>query len=431
MAEPTEGKVAARVAALERAHGIEVVTASIAKADVYPELPWRAGALAASLTALCVAIGDVLRPDWATSTTLLVSLATVMIVGAGVSLLTIFSPALARLFLSRTRAEVEVRQFAHAFFLERQLFRTRRRLGVLLLIARFEHRVEVVADVGYEGRSPRRVGQHHPADAAAAARGPGRRRAGRGARRARRAALVARLRRRRTRAQRASRRDDARGRGRPMIAIVRPFRVVALAALLLAPLAALAADVPYLTGRVVDNANILSAGAKQKIAQIAEAREKASGDQVVVLTMPSLEGESIEGYATRVFDAWKLGQKGKDNGVLVIVAPSDRKMRIEVGYGLEGTLTDAAASRIVREAMTPRFKQNDFDGGVTAACRRSSTRSRARATGRRPGRRRPRRRRRQPSPASRRSTRSCRRGRCASCSARSSSGSSGSSPSSA
>ena len=151
-----------------------------------------------------------------------------------------------------------------------------------------------------------------------------------------------------------------------MIAIVRPFRVVALAALLLAPPAALAADVPYLTGRVVDNANILSAGAKQKIAQLAEARETAAGDQVVVLTMPSLEGESIEGYATRVFDGWKLGQKGKDNGVLVIVAPTDHKMRIEVGYGLEGTLTDATASRIVREAMTPRFKQNDFDGGVTA-----------------------------------------------------------------
>ena len=151
MATP-EGRVAARVVALERAHGIEVVTASIAKADVYPELPWRAGALAASMTALCVAIGDVLRPDWVTSTTLLISLATVMIVGAGVSLLTIFSAPFARLFLSRARAEVEVRQFAHAFFLERQLFRTRRRLGVLLLIARFEHRVEVVADVGYEGR---------------------------------------------------------------------------------------------------------------------------------------------------------------------------------------------------------------------------------------------------------------------------------------
>ena len=147
-----EGRVAARVAALERAHGIEVATASIAKADIYPELPWRAGALAASITALVVAIGDVLRPDWVTSTTLLVSLATVMIVGAGVSLLTIFAAPFARLFLSRARAEVEVRQFAHAFFLERQLFRTRKRIGVLILIARFERRVEVVADIGYEGR---------------------------------------------------------------------------------------------------------------------------------------------------------------------------------------------------------------------------------------------------------------------------------------
>ena len=125
-------RVAARVAALERAHGVEVVTASIAKADVYPELPWRAGALMASLTALGVAIGDVLRPDWVTSTTLLLALATVMIVGAGVALLAIFVPAFARLFLSRARAEVEVRQFAHAFFLERQLFRTTRRLGILI-----------------------------------------------------------------------------------------------------------------------------------------------------------------------------------------------------------------------------------------------------------------------------------------------------------
>lgn len=152
MTGETPGRVAARVAALEKAHGVEVVTASIAKADVYPELPWRAGALAASLTALCVAIGDVLRPDWVTSTTLLVSLATVMIVGAGVALLAIFWPPFARLFLSRARAEVEVRQFAHAFFLERQLFRTTRRLGILILVARFEHRVELVADIGYDGR---------------------------------------------------------------------------------------------------------------------------------------------------------------------------------------------------------------------------------------------------------------------------------------
>ena len=83
-----------------------------------------------------------------------------------------------------------------------------------------------------------------------------------------------------------------------------------------------------------------------------------------MLTVKSLDGESVEDFAVRVFEAWKLGQKGKDNGVLVIVAPNDRRMRIEVGYGLEGTLTDAAAARIIRDRITPRFKANDYDGGV-------------------------------------------------------------------
>jgi uncharacterized protein len=127
----------------------------------------------------------------------------------------------------------------------------------------------------------------------------------------------------------------------------------------------LGADVPFLTGRVVDEANVLSAGAKEKVSQLSAQREQASGDQIVVLTVRSLD-ESIEGYATKVFEAWKLGQKGKDNGVLVIVAPNDRKMRIEVGYGLEGTLTDAASARIIREAMTPQFKGGNYDAGVVA-----------------------------------------------------------------
>ena len=161
-----------------------------------------------------------------------------------------------------------------------------------------------------------------------------------------------------------------------MSAIAMRAFALALASVLLVP-AARAADVPYLTGRVVDNANILSAGAKQKIAQLSEAREKATGDQIAVLTMPSLEGESIEGYATRVFDAWKLGQKGKDNGVLVIVAPSDRKMRIEVGYGLEGTLTDATSSRIIpRPAVPPSCavapRSATSKGNPTFSCRRTS-----------------------------------------------------------
>jgi len=81
--------------------------------------------------------------------------------------------------------------------------------------------------------------------------------------------------------------------------------------------------------------------------------------------VPSIGGESIEEFATRVFDNWKLGQKAKDNGVLVIVVPQDRKMRIEVGYGLEGTLPDVAASRIIRNVMTPAFKAGDYDRGVS------------------------------------------------------------------
>jgi uncharacterized protein len=140
--------------------------------------------------------------------------------------------------------------------------------------------------------------------------------------------------------------------------------LVALAACVALALPALAADVPFLTGRIVDEANILSAGVEQNLSQMSEKHEQATGNQVVVLTLPSLEGESIEGFATRVFDAWKLGQKGKDNGVLVIVAPNDRKMRIEVGYGLEGTLTDAGASRIIREAMTPQFKSGNYEAGI-------------------------------------------------------------------
>ena len=152
MNAPGSSTVAARVAALERARGVEVVTVAVARADHYPESPWRAGALAASIAALVVAIGDVLRPDWATSTTLLLALAAVLLSGAGAALATMVVRPFARLFLSRLRAEAETRQYAHAYFLDRQLFRTRRRNGILILVARFEHRVELVADIGFDGR---------------------------------------------------------------------------------------------------------------------------------------------------------------------------------------------------------------------------------------------------------------------------------------
>lgn len=136
--------------------------------------------------------------------------------------------------------------------------------------------------------------------------------------------------------------------------------------LLLACLRAFAADVPYLSGRITDNAEVLGAGTKQRLNALLKAHELETGNQIAVLTVNSLEGESVEEYAHTVFNAWKLGQKGQDNGVLVLVAPSERRMRIEVGYGLEGTLTDVAASRIIRNVMTPRFKDGDFDAGIEA-----------------------------------------------------------------
>jgi uncharacterized protein len=141
-------------------------------------------------------------------------------------------------------------------------------------------------------------------------------------------------------------------------------RIALFLAACLVALTAGAADVPYLSGRVVDNAELLGAGTKRRLDERLKAHEAETGNQIVVLTVPSLGGESVEAYAEQVFNAWKLGQKGRDNGVLVLVAPEERRMRIEVGYGLEGTLTDVAASRIIRNVMTPRFKEGDFEAGI-------------------------------------------------------------------
>ena len=147
-----------------------------------------------------------------------------------------------------------------------------------------------------------------------------------------------------------------------MTRLVPRMLLLVLAATLALPVPA--ADVPYLTGRVVDNAEILKPETRERIGAVAKAHEDKTTDQIAVLTVPTLGGESVEEFANRVFAAWKLGQKGKDNGVLVVVAPQDRKLRIEVGYGLEGSLTDVAASRIIRNVMTPAFKSGDFDRGI-------------------------------------------------------------------
>jgi uncharacterized protein len=143
-------------------------------------------------------------------------------------------------------------------------------------------------------------------------------------------------------------------------------RLILIAAILSAAMIAFGADVPFLAGRVTDNAEILSPGMRSSLTEKLKSHEDRIGNQIAVLTVPTLGGESIEEYAVAVFAAWKLGKKGKDNGVLIIVVPNERRMRIEVGYGLEGTLTDGAAGRIIRNAMAPRFKAGDYDGGVEA-----------------------------------------------------------------
>jgi uncharacterized protein len=144
---------------------------------------------------------------------------------------------------------------------------------------------------------------------------------------------------------------------------VRAFLVVLF---VLLPLAATAKDIPPLTGRIVDQANLLTADQKQRIEAKLAAFEKETTDQVAVLTLDSLDGEAIEDYANKVGRAWALGQKGKDNGVLLLVAKQDRKMRIEVGYGLEGALPDALAHRIQEEEILPRFRNGDYAGGIEA-----------------------------------------------------------------
>ena len=126
-----------------------------------------------------------------------------------------------------------------------------------------------------------------------------------------------------------------------------------------------AADIPYLTGRVTDNAQILSESTRQMLTEILKGHENRTTNQVAVLTVPTINGESIEEYAVEVFEAWKLGQEGRDNGILIVVVPDDRRMRIEVGYGLEATLTDGTAGQIVHAIMTPRFKDGDYNGGIT------------------------------------------------------------------
>ena len=145
------------------------------------------------------------------------------------------------------------------------------------------------------------------------------------------------------------------------------LRTVVVGSMMIVAATAAALEVPYLAGRVNDLAGLLSEGAEARLEEKLGRLEEQTGAQVAVLTIPSLEGDPIEDFSIRVVETWKLGREGEDDGVLVLIARDDRRMRIEVGYGLEGVLTDAQSRRIIDAVMTPRFRAGDFDGGVEAA----------------------------------------------------------------
>ena len=126
------------------------------------------------------------------------------------------------------------------------------------------------------------------------------------------------------------------------------------------------APIPPLRARVTDLTQTLSASEQQALDQKLAAWERDSGNQMVVLMVPSTKPEPIETYSIRVAEAWKVGRKGQDNGVLFLIAKDDRKLRLEVGYGLEGVLTDVTARRIIAENVAPLFRQNQYLAGINA-----------------------------------------------------------------
>lgn len=172
-------------------------------------------------------------------------------------------------------------------------------------------------------------------------------------------------------------RDKEAGRGRPNAALIAVFFFVLFSVGFYAPkpdsqlisltaACAYAIEVPPLQGYVNDYGGMMSPATRTRLTAELKAFERTDSTQVVILTIPSLEGVPIEDYSIKVAEAWKIGQKGRDNGIILIVAAKERRIRIEVGRGLEGRLTDLTAGRIIDLVIKPRFKRGDFNGGFIA-----------------------------------------------------------------
>lgn len=152
----------------------------------------------------------------------------------------------------------------------------------------------------------------------------------------------------------------------PAYAGMSGFLVALVLAMALAFPALAAPTFPQLTGRVVDEAQVLSPDTERELSDKLETLENATGRQLVVAIVPSLQGYPIEDYGYQLGRTWGIGQKDKDDGVILLVAPNERKVRIEVGYGLEPVLTDALSSVIIQSVILPKFRDGDLPGGVVA-----------------------------------------------------------------
>ncbi len=150
---------------------------------------------------------------------------------------------------------------------------------------------------------------------------------------------------------------------------VRRFFGVAFVLLLTLVPPSAAQELPALLGRVVDRAEVLSPAAENELDALLKAHEDSTSNQIAILTIRSLDGMDLESYSLEIARAWQLGQADRDNGVLLLVALDDRKMRIEVGYGLEGDLPDITASRIIQDEIRPYFQRDDYEGGILAGAR--------------------------------------------------------------
>ena len=144
------------------------------------------------------------------------------------------------------------------------------------------------------------------------------------------------------------------------------MRLLLLCLALLLPSLAAAQTFPPLTGRVVDNAGLLTPTQRTEIEQLSQSVEQASTRQFVIATVASLQGLAIEDYGYRLGRAWGIGQRGVNNGVILLIAPNEKKVRIEVGYGLEPIMTDALSSVIINQVILPKFRAGDMAGGIVA-----------------------------------------------------------------